>query len=483
MHTVLVGLQGNAEILNGVKRLLPLFVLVIVHFYTIPLNAADVTLQNDTVTNTRTITSPDGSITAGQGYIINSPGNVTFKGYTEINLKSGFTTSPGSSFEACLIGTEYDSSVRYYTVTGTATLNGSGVANVPIYLSGSNTYGRWVSRSALTDGQGAFTITVPEGTYDLREFSDSYVFRLGEISSIQVSGANVAVNAEATALTQTDTHFTYYHHDVLGNTVALTNDNGGVIMRSVYYPFGDQYSTEGVGERYLFTGKERDASGLDYFGARYYEPSLGRFSGIDPHEGVIDNPQGWNRYIYCFNNPFKYIDPDGMDPHQHDTGPDHVARLDKNEREAKQEKLRLSFSDPSLIEYLRGPDYISLNLNVAYLNKVTGNWIGWSGLVSFDRYGNWDWSISGMNIGKSRNIVSFCGTLNWMNKKNKPSEEELNIFLSGNGFNASWGHWVGVTESWSPGKGTASGFGIVTPQLGGSYNYSIRGKGKTGITW
>ncbi len=64
-----------------------------------------------------------------------------------------------------------------------------------------------------------------------------------------------------------------------------------------------------------FSGKERDTeSGLDYFGARYYDHSLYRFLSVDPVIPVgraLSNPQRWNLYGYCGNNPVKYVDPDG----------------------------------------------------------------------------------------------------------------------------------------------------------------------------
>ncbi len=62
------------------------------------------------------------------------------------------------------------------------------------------------------------------------------------------------------------------------------------------------------------TGKERDAeSGLDYFGARYYGSSLGRFSSVDPGGAgaTAANPQSWNAYAYVKNNPLFFIDPNG----------------------------------------------------------------------------------------------------------------------------------------------------------------------------
>jgi RHS repeat-associated protein len=67
------------------------------------------------------------------------------------------------------------------------------------------------------------------------------------------------------------------------------------------------------------TGKERDAeSGNDYFGARYYASSMGRFLSPDwsaKEEPVpyakLDNPQSLNLYSYVLNNPLSAVDPDG----------------------------------------------------------------------------------------------------------------------------------------------------------------------------
>ena len=69
------------------------------------------------------------------------------------------------------------------------------------------------------------------------------------------------------------------------------------------------------------TGKERDSeSGNDYFPARYYASSMGRFLSPDwagDLEGVIDldptDPQGLNLYTYGGNNPLSNTDPDGHD--------------------------------------------------------------------------------------------------------------------------------------------------------------------------
>lgn len=64
-----------------------------------------------------------------------------------------------------------------------------------------------------------------------------------------------------------------------------------------------------------FTGKERDAeSGLDYFGARHYASTMGRFMQADEPFADQDtsDPQSWNMYLYAVNNPLRFTDPSGM---------------------------------------------------------------------------------------------------------------------------------------------------------------------------
>ena len=48
-----------------------------------------------------------------------------------------------------------------------------------------------------------------------------------------------------------------------------------------------------------------------YLRARYYDPNIGRFTSLDIKEGEISNPLDMNRYVYCRNNPIKYVDPSG----------------------------------------------------------------------------------------------------------------------------------------------------------------------------
>jgi RHS repeat-associated protein len=81
-----------------------------------------------------------------------------------------------------------------------------------------------------------------------------------------------------------------------------------------FYPFGGERAYTNIcTQNYKFTGKERDGeSGNDYFGARYYASSMGRF--LTPDDGSDQDgadPQSWNLYGYVRNNPLRYTDPSG----------------------------------------------------------------------------------------------------------------------------------------------------------------------------
>jgi RHS repeat-associated protein len=103
----------------------------------------------------------------------------------------------------------------------------------------------------------------------------------------------------------------YYHTDHLGSTRLVTSENGVTTEEITYKPFGEQLNE--TDERYTYNGKELDETGLYYYGARYYDPVIGRFTSRDPLTGKKESPQTLNRYAYCLNNPLKYTDPTGTD--------------------------------------------------------------------------------------------------------------------------------------------------------------------------
>jgi RHS repeat-associated protein len=109
----------------------------------------------------------------------------------------------------------------------------------------------------------------------------------------------------------------YYMSDQINSTRIVTDDTGTIVHSSAHGPYGEIQKTwvNTYDPKLKFSGKEREAySGLDYFSARYYDHNRYRFISVDPiitKEDALMNPQVWNLYAYCRNNPIKYADPDG----------------------------------------------------------------------------------------------------------------------------------------------------------------------------
>lgn len=106
----------------------------------------------------------------------------------------------------------------------------------------------------------------------------------------------------------------YFHDDLVGSPVMSTDANGLQAWKETYRPYGDQLidSTAAQNNKIWFAGKPfDDSNGLSYMGARYYDPTLGRFMAVDPASFSFDNLHSFNRYAYANNNPYRYVDPDG----------------------------------------------------------------------------------------------------------------------------------------------------------------------------
>ncbi|MBI4381147.1 MAG: hypothetical protein HY574_08135 [candidate division NC10 bacterium] len=106
----------------------------------------------------------------------------------------------------------------------------------------------------------------------------------------------------------------YYHPDRLGNIRLLTDDQGAIVSRYDYDPFGRIIGRQGsIPNPFTFTGREWDEGiGLYYQRARYYDPVLGRFLSPDPAPPRLSQPLTLNPYLYVRNNPLRYIDPMGL---------------------------------------------------------------------------------------------------------------------------------------------------------------------------
>ncbi|WP_261511752.1 RHS repeat-associated core domain-containing protein [Chryseobacterium paludis] len=113
--------------------------------------------------------------------------------------------------------------------------------------------------------------------------------------------------------------YIYNYTDHLGN-VRLSYQKGTsgleVIEENNYYPFGLKHEgynglAGNSAYQWKYNGKELQETGMYNYGARFYMPDIGRWGVVDP---LAEKMTRHSPYNYAFNNPLRFIDPDGRDP-------------------------------------------------------------------------------------------------------------------------------------------------------------------------
>ena len=275
------------------------------------------TLANGVVT---TYTYDSANRLTGISY---TEGTTTLGGLTYSYDAAGRRTALGDSFgrtglPAALSAAAYDAANRL-THWGSTNLSYDANGN----LLGDGTYGyNWDERnrlSAISNGQS----TVASFAYDPfgRRTAKTVAgvttgFLYDGLNTIQErSGTTPTANLMAglgidEVFLRTDSAGARsFLKDALGSTVALTDDSGAVRTNYTYEPYGK--TTQGGDSstnRYQFTGRENDGTGLFYYRARYYHPGMQRFVAEDP----IGFAGGINTYAYVAGNPTNYLDPYGL---------------------------------------------------------------------------------------------------------------------------------------------------------------------------
>ena len=139
-----------------------------------------------------------------------------------------------------------------------------------------------------------------------REYVGPFVFTDGKLDRVLFDGGFCQLSGQHAA-------FCYYVCDHLGSVREVVAD-AWEVQRNGYYAYGGPYgdwNTNADVQPLKFLSKEWDHQhGLDLYdyGARLYDPAVCRWTTMDP---LCEKYYSVSPYAYCFNNPVKFIDPDG----------------------------------------------------------------------------------------------------------------------------------------------------------------------------
>ncbi len=219
------------------------------------------------------------------GYRYDANGNLIGKGkvYTAYTDDLEFSTSEGEVWAYT-----YDLFNRLVEVRKSETGTGS-LATLTTYL-----YDHRGLRVLRTNSAGTVTrySYSPQGKVLSEETNDvttDYIYLGSQLMAKTVDGVTIT--------------------DHQGSTIMLTDLQGTPVWNEGYTAFGEKTGETGydLSESGRYTGKDYDEdTGLYYYNARWYDPSLGRFITEDPAK------DGLNWYVYVRNNPLNRIDPTGL---------------------------------------------------------------------------------------------------------------------------------------------------------------------------
>ena len=166
------------------------------------------------------------------------------------------------------------------------------------------------SETTYTDGKNTIT-TIYAGEYEYRSWGLGNDKNVGWNYIYSPDGDLVAICLTRKKVT------TIYHveTDHLGSIVRVYDNVGSVVFSAEYDAWGKRtVKKNDIGLRRGYCQHEHwDEFDLIDMNGRMYDPTVGRFLSPDPYVQDGTNPQNFNRYSYCLNNPLKYTDPSGYE--------------------------------------------------------------------------------------------------------------------------------------------------------------------------
>jgi RHS repeat-associated protein len=293
-------------------------------------SSSTIQLSYDAVNRRTTLTLPNGVVTT---YGYDSASQSTSKAFSIAssllgNLSYGYDLSgQQTSLSGSFARTGIPNAVNTAAYNANNQLTAWGTANLFYDADGNmtsdGTHGySWDARNHLkqidTGATASFTYD-PMGRRVSKNVQGTSTSFLYDVSNPvqELSGSTPTANLLTGALDEyfarTDSSgFRSLLTDALGDTIALVDASGTLQTNYTFDPFGGTVvSGSGTTNSFAYTGRELDSTGLYFYRARYYNPSLQRFISEDPIRLASRNV---NFYAYAYGDPTRYRDPYGTEP-------------------------------------------------------------------------------------------------------------------------------------------------------------------------
>ncbi|GLX65669.1 S8 family serine peptidase [Paenibacillus glycanilyticus] len=263
------------------------------------------------------------------GTIINQYDYIYDKNFNTTSV----TSKIGSSTE--IISANYDPVNRLSTVNGdeesySYDTNGNRIqltSNKVIDISpASYRYNIWneLVQVTMENGEEVTLKYDPDGFLYERNYNNDktrYYYYLGNIiaegtvksdNTVSLKGRYLYGMGLISKMDKEDNKF-YYLTNGHGDVVEIINSLGGIENQYKYDVWGNPTTIkESVSNPFKYSGEYWDEDiALQYLGARWYDPGIGRFISEDTYEGTLSNSLSLNLYTYVENNPLGYVDPTG----------------------------------------------------------------------------------------------------------------------------------------------------------------------------
>lgn len=303
---------------------------------------------NGNISQMQWLNKNDASYTKGLNFAYDDANRMTGStgvgGYAD--TEGGITYDKNGNIKTLVrAGTAVDNLTYTYLGNRLSSVNDGSGSNLGV-KNGASIYGYDGNGNMTADGNRGATLTynylnlpktvtlggkIATYDYDASGIKHKYVFDTltlkyaGQFQYRQVGNANnpyrISLSEGQAVFRNNNIGFEYCLKDHLGNVRLVFDEKGQTLQRTDYYPFGleidrnnpaQQLKVRNGYNRYLYNNKELQV-GIGYldYGARMYMPEIGRWGVADPW---AEKGRRWSPYGYAFDNPMRFVDPDGMWP-------------------------------------------------------------------------------------------------------------------------------------------------------------------------